>query len=198
MPRVRTDAVGAALMMQIRFTAAHGRVHTDPPETSPPSPERPSRGIPTPRAPATGAGEYSAGLTELCACSDLPLTVTVQPCCQSQIPDSPHSRKRLFMLQLARNRKLIAAIVALLVPMSAVGMSPTTARGASEHPPLMAVAVLPDAARPQKEGRYAVVRAIRWRRVRRAHKTTVWSRRRRHSLRWRLRAHEWDARGPPR
>jgi hypothetical protein len=103
-----------------------------------------------------------------------------------------------LMLQLTRNNKLAAAIVALLVSVSAVGMSLTTARGGSEHPPVMAVAVLPEAARLQRKRRYAAVRIIRWRLVPRARENKVWSRRRRLDLRRRLHVHEWYARGPPR
>jgi hypothetical protein len=101
------------------------------------------------------------------------------------------------MFQLTRNNKLAAAVVALLVSMSAVGMSLSTARGASEHPPVVAAAVLPEAARLQRKRRYAAVGVIRWRPARRARESKVWSRRRL-NLRRRLHVHEWYARGPPR
>jgi hypothetical protein len=101
------------------------------------------------------------------------------------------------MLQLTRNNKLAAAVVALLVSMSAVGMSLSTARGASEHPPVMAAAVLPEAARLHRKRRYAALRVIRWRPVRRARENKVWSRRRL-NLRRRLHVQARSARGPPR
>jgi hypothetical protein len=102
------------------------------------------------------------------------------------------------MLQLARNNRLAVTVVTLLVSVSAGGMSVTTARGASEHPPVMAVAVLPETARPERKRRYAAVRVIRRRLERRAREHKGWSRRRRLNLRPRLPVHEWYARGPPR
>jgi hypothetical protein len=101
------------------------------------------------------------------------------------------------MTQLSRHNRPLAAVVALLVSVSAVGMSLTPARGAPEHPPVMALAVLPAAARWQRERRRATVRSIRSRLVRRLRESNVWPRRRRASLTPRLPVHEWHARGPP-
>lgn len=142
--------------------------------------------------------ECPEGLTELFACSDVPLTAIVQCCCHTNANTGSAQQGAVLMLQLARNNKLAATVVALLVSVSAAGMSVTTARGASEHPPVIAVAVLPEAARLQRKRRYAAVRVIRRRLVRRARENKVWSRRRRLNLRPRLPVHEWYARGPPR
>jgi hypothetical protein len=101
------------------------------------------------------------------------------------------------MIQLTRNNKLVAAVVALIVSASAVGMSLTTARGAPEHPPVVALAVLPEDTRLQRERRYAVVRSIRSRLVRWLGESHLWSRRRVLNLRQRLPVREWYARGPP-
>ena len=146
--------------------------------------------------PWTSGRERTEGLTELFACSDVPLTARVQSCCHTNTRSA--QQEAALMLQLARNNKLAATVVALLVSVSAAGMSVTTARGASEHPPVIAVAVLPEAARLQRKRRYAAGRVIRRRLVRRARANKVWSRRRRLNLRPRLPVREWYARGPPR
>jgi hypothetical protein len=97
-----------------------------------------------------------------------------------------------------RNSKLVTVIVAVLVSMSAVGMSLTAARTAPEHPPVVAAAVLPLAVRLQEERRHGGVRSIRLRLLPRLRESKVWRRRPRLNLRLRLRVHQWDARGPPR
>jgi hypothetical protein len=102
------------------------------------------------------------------------------------------------MLKLTRNNKLATALVALLVSVSALGVSLTTARGASEHAPVMALAILPAASRPQRKRRYATVRVIRWRLIRRRCENTVRRRRHRLNARRRPHVHERQARAPPR
>jgi hypothetical protein len=96
-----------------------------------------------------------------------------------------------------RNSKLVTAIVAVIVSMSAVGMSPTATRGAP-HPPVVALAVLPPDTRLQKERRNHVKGSISLRVARRLRGSKVWRRRRRLNFRPRLPIHQWDARGPPR
>jgi hypothetical protein len=97
-----------------------------------------------------------------------------------------------------RNSKLVTAIVAVLVSMSAVGMSLTAARTAPQHPPVVAPAVLPAAVRLQKDRRSGRARSIRLRLLPRLRESKVWPRRRRLNLRLGLPVHQWDARGPPR
>jgi hypothetical protein len=102
------------------------------------------------------------------------------------------------MLQLNRNNRLLAALIALMVSVSAAGMSLTGTRGPAEHGPVIALAVLPANTRWEDERGYAVGRSIRSRLVRRLRKSKAWRRRLRRSLRPRLSVHEWYARGPPR
>jgi hypothetical protein len=109
----------------------------------------------------------------------------------------PQTRKPLAMSQLPRNNKLAAAIAALLVAVSAVGLSLPTARGAPEHPPVIALAILPSDARLQRDRRYATVRSIRSRLVRRLREIRVGIWQRGLDVRPRLPVHEWQARGPP-
>jgi hypothetical protein len=102
------------------------------------------------------------------------------------------------MIQLARNNKLVAAIVAMLVSVSAVGMSLTAGRGAPEHSPVIALAVLPSAARVQTKRRSTAVRSIRLRLRGWLSEKAIWNPPRGPNLRQWLPIRKWDARGPPR
>jgi hypothetical protein len=103
------------------------------------------------------------------------------------------------MLQFTRHNRLAAAAVALLLSVSAVGMTLATSAGGPEHPPAIAVAVIPETASLQRKQRYAATRVIRWRLLRRGRENQGSSKRRRQVLlRRHLRPHERDARGPPR
>jgi hypothetical protein len=140
---------------------------------------------------------HAEGLTQVLASSDVRLTA------REQSLFSHHSRfgaqqQTTSMIQLTRNNKVLTAVVTLLVSVSAAGMSLTTARAAPEHPPVMALAVLPSLTRPERERRYAVARSLRLRLVRRLRKSQGWSRRRGLNLLPRLSVREWHARGPPR
>jgi hypothetical protein len=101
------------------------------------------------------------------------------------------------MLQLTRNNRLLSAVIALMVSVSAAGMSLTGTRGPAEHGPVIALAVLPAETRWENERGYAVGRSTRSWLVRRLRRTRAWGLRRGRSLRPRLSVHEWFARGPP-
>jgi hypothetical protein len=110
-----------------------------------------------------------------------------------------HQQKKLIaMTKLTRNNRLVATVVALLLSVSAVGTSMSAAAGTPEHPPVMAVAILPAAPRLQRDRRYWALRSIRLRLVRQLREVTISIGRRARRLRPRLPAHEWFARGPPR
>jgi len=100
------------------------------------------------------------------------------------------------MIQLIRNNRLLAAIVALLVSVSVGGMSLSTAR-TPEHPPVIALAVLPANSRIETERRYGVVRSIRSRVAGRLRKIRVRNGLRTLKRHRRIPVHEWYARGPP-
>jgi hypothetical protein len=102
------------------------------------------------------------------------------------------------MIQLTRNTKRVAAFLAVLVSVSAAGMSPTMARAAQMHSPVTAVAVLPAATRVQRKRRAAATRSIRWWLMRRLRQTKVRSMRGGLNLPPRLPVHDSLARGPPR
>jgi hypothetical protein len=102
------------------------------------------------------------------------------------------------VIRLIRDNRFVAAIVTLLIAVSAAGMSLTTGRGPQEHSPVMELAVLPAATRLQTGRRYAAVSSIRLRLVRRLRESRAWRRRLGLNRRPRLPVHEWYARGPPR
>jgi hypothetical protein len=101
------------------------------------------------------------------------------------------------MLQFTHHNRLAAAAVAVFLSVSAVGMTLATSAGGPEHPPVIAVAVIPETASLQRTQRYAATRVIRWRPLRRGRENKGSSKRRRLLLRRHLRPHARDARGPP-
>ena len=103
------------------------------------------------------------------------------------------------MSDITRNNKLTAAVVAVLVALSALGTSFTTARAASEHGPVIALAVLPATTRVQRERRRrAARRSLRLGLVRRLRGGEVRSHPRGQHLRsCLLKGTRW-ARAPPR
>jgi hypothetical protein len=102
------------------------------------------------------------------------------------------------MIQLTRKNKLVPAVVALLISLSAAGMSLATAREATGHPAATALAVIPAATRWQRYRRHAAARLMRRRLVRRLRNHEAWIRGRGLNLRPWLLVREWYARGPPR
>ena len=100
------------------------------------------------------------------------------------------------MIQLTAKTKLLAPVVALVLSLSVGGVSLTTAR-TPEHPPVIALAVLPAATRMETERRSGVVRSIRLRLANRLRTLGLRSRRRTLNLGPRLPIHPWSARGPP-